>query len=43
MKEDYVVRIIESELENFKNVKYGDIKYINYSNVENMQLWKSLI
>lgn len=34
MKEDYVVRIIESELENFKNVKYGDIKYINYSNVE---------
>ena len=34
MKEKYLVRIIESELKNFKNVKYGDIKYVNYSNAE---------
>ena len=34
MKEKSLVRIIESELKNFKNVKYGDIKYVNYSNAE---------
>ena len=34
MKEKGLVRIIESELKNFKNVKYGDIKYVNYSNAE---------
>ena len=25
---------MESELENFKNVEYGDIRYVNYSNAE---------
>ncbi len=35
MNEKYMVRIIKSELENFKNVRYGEIKYMNYSNVEN--------
>lgn len=35
MKEKSLVRIVESELKNFKNVTYGDIKYVNYSNVEN--------
>lgn len=34
MKERYLVRIIGSELKNFKNVEYGDIKYVNYSNAE---------
>ena len=34
MKGKNLVRIVESELENFKNVKYGDIKYVNYSNAE---------
>lgn len=34
MNEKYMVRIIKSELENFKNVQYGDIKYLNYHNVE---------
>lgn len=34
MKEKNLVRIIESKLENFKNVSYGDIKYVNYSNAE---------
>ena len=34
MQESYLVRIVESELRNFKNVKYGDIKYVNYSNAE---------
>lgn len=34
MKEKVLVRIVETELENFKNVNYGDIKFINYSNVE---------
>ena len=28
------VRIIKTELESFKNVKHGEIKYINYTNVE---------
>lgn len=34
MKEKSLVRIVESELKNFKNVKYGDIRYVNYSNAE---------
>lgn len=34
MEENRLVRIIESRLENFKNVAYGDIKYVNYSNAE---------
>lgn len=34
MKEENLVRIVESELENFKNVQYGDIRYVNYSNAE---------
>lgn len=34
MKEKSLVRIVESELKNFKNVKYGNIKYVNYSNAE---------
>lgn len=34
MKEKSLVRIVESELKNFKNVKYGDIKYVNYTNAE---------
>lgn len=34
MRENCVVRIVESELENFKNVRYGNIKYVNYSNIE---------
>lgn len=34
MNEKYMVRIIKSELENFKNVQYGEIKYMNYRNVE---------
>ena len=34
MTEKNLVRIVETELENFKNVKYGDIKFVNYSNAE---------
>lgn len=34
MKEKNLVRIVETELENFKNVNYGDIKFVNRSNVE---------
>lgn len=34
MKEKNLVRIVETELENFKNVNYGDIKFVNYSNAE---------
>ncbi len=34
MNEKSLVRIIESRLENFKNVSYGNIKYVNYSNAE---------
>ena len=34
MKKKSLVRITESRLENFKNVAYGDIKYVNYSNAE---------
>ena len=38
MKEKSLVRIVESELKNFKNVKYGNVKYVNYSNVENTNI-----
>lgn len=34
MSEKSLVRMTESELKNFKNVKYGDIKYVNYANAE---------
>ena len=34
MKKKSLVRITESRLENFKNVAYGDIKYVYYSNAE---------
>ena len=34
MKGKNLVRIVEIKLENFKNVNYGDIKFVNYSNVE---------
>lgn len=34
MTESTVVRIIRSEIRNFKNVEYGDIKYVNYANAE---------
>ena len=34
MKEKNLVRIVETELENFKNVNYGNIKFVNYSNAE---------
>lgn len=34
MKKNSLVRIVETELENFKNVNFGDIKFVNYSNVE---------
>lgn len=35
MKEKRMVRIIQNELINFKNVEYGQIKYMNYSSVQN--------
>ena len=35
MKEKRMVRIIKNELINFKNVEYGQIKYMNYSSVQN--------
>lgn len=35
MKERRMVRIIQNELFNFKNVEYGQIKYMNYSSVQN--------
>lgn len=34
MKEKRMVRIIQNELINFKNVEYGQIKYMNYSSVQ---------
>lgn len=34
MKEKDLVRIVETELENFKNVNYGNIRFVNYSNAE---------
>lgn len=33
MREKKLVRIIKSELHNFKNVKYGQIKYMSYGSV----------
>ena len=35
MREKKMVRIIQNELLNFKNVQYGQIKYMNYSSVQN--------
>ena len=32
--ESYVVRILKSELWNFKNVKHGVVKYMNYGCVQ---------
>ena len=29
-----LVRILETEIENFKNVNHGDVKFVNYSNAE---------
>lgn len=34
MYNKYLVRIIENKLFNFKNVEYGEIRYMNYSSVE---------
>lgn len=34
MREKRLVRIIQNELINFKNVEYGKIKYMNYSSVQ---------
>lgn len=34
MNSKYMVRIIKTELENFKNVQYGEIRYMNYGKVE---------
>ena len=34
MNEKSLVRIVETELENFKNVNYGNIKFVNYTNAE---------
>ena len=33
MKEKSLVRIIETTLENFKNISYGNIRYFNRSSV----------
>lgn len=35
MREKNLVRIIKNELINFKNVAYGEVRYMNYSSVEN--------
>lgn len=34
MNEAYKVRILKSELHNFKNVNYGEVKYMNYGSVQ---------
>lgn len=34
MRELYVVRILRSELRNFKNVRYGEVNYMNYGCVQ---------
>lgn len=34
MDNKYLVRIIKSEVKNFKNISFGEIKYMNYSSVE---------
>ena len=33
MDNKYLVRIIKSKLINFKNVEFGEIRYMNYSSV----------
>ena len=35
MREKKIVRIVQNELINFKNVEYGQIRYMNYSSVQN--------
>ena len=32
MDKKNIVRIIETQIENFKNVNYGDVRFVNYSN-----------
>ena len=34
MEEKYIVRIIKNELIHFKNVEYGEIRYMNYGSVQ---------
>ena len=34
MKKKFSVRIIKSELNNFKNVQHGEVKYMNYGSVQ---------
>ena len=34
MENNFLVRIIKNELIDFKNVNYGEVRYINYSSVE---------
>lgn len=34
MDKKSVVRIIETKIENFKNVNYGDVRFVNYSNAQ---------
>lgn len=34
MDKKCVVRIIEIEIENFKNVNYGDVRFVNYANAQ---------
>ena len=34
MENKFLVRIIKNELIDFKNVNYGEVRYINYSSVE---------
>lgn len=34
MNKKYMIRIIRTELRNFKNVNYGEINYMNYNDVE---------
>ena len=42
MDDKYLVRIIRSEVRNIKNIKYGEIKYMNYGPVEkNAEIEKS--
>lgn len=42
MDNKYLVRIIRSEVRNIKNIKYGEIKYMNYGPVEkNAEIEKS--
>lgn len=34
MNKNCIVRIVETQIENFKNVSYGDVRFVNYSNVQ---------